>query len=348
MLSEALRHDPDDATASKLLKLIKKSEALKKTGNDAFSSQKWDEALAAYGEALELDPRNKGLAAKLRCNRATVFIKQNKPGDAIAECDACVEADDKYVKGWMRRAEALMLMGDEDSLGNAIRDYSKAKELLGGVPASAHAAPVIKDENKDLLKLVEAGLAKAQKALKKAKKKDYYSILDVAKDADEDAIKKAYKKKALMWHPDRHANASDADKRKAESMFKDVTEANEVLSDKQKRQRYDLSCDRGDAEFDPSDEGGHGHSHGFGGGHPFGGGGFGGGGAMPPDFMVRLSRALVSAFCSSLTPSSFLQEMLFANMAAGGGGGGFGGGRGGGMPFGAGGPFGGAGAGGRR
>lgn len=266
------------------MRLIKKSESLKKTGNDAFTAGRWDAAFAAYGEALELDPRNKGLAAKLRCNRATVLIKQNKPGDAIAECNECIEADDKYVKGWMRRAEALMLLGDEDSLGNSIRDFSKAKELLGGIPTSAHAAPVVKDENRELLKLVEAGLAKAQKALKKAKKKDYYAILEVPRDADEDVLKKAYKKAALKWHPDRHAGASEAEQRKAESMFKDITEANEVLGDKQKRQRYDVSCDRGDAEFDPSDEGGHSHGFGGGGGHPFGGGGMGG---MPPDFMVR-------------------------------------------------------------
>ncbi len=65
--------------------------------------------------------------------------------------------------------------------------------------------------------------------------KDYYSILAVGKDADEDEIKKAYRKAALKWHPDRHQN----DKEVAEKKFKEISEAYEVLSDKNKRQIYD-------------------------------------------------------------------------------------------------------------
>ena len=65
--------------------------------------------------------------------------------------------------------------------------------------------------------------------------KDYYAILGIAKDADEEAIKKAYRKAALMWHPDRHQN----DKEIAEKKFKEISEAYEVLSDKSKRGIYD-------------------------------------------------------------------------------------------------------------
>ena len=64
--------------------------------------------------------------------------------------------------------------------------------------------------------------------------RDYYDILGVARDADADAIKKAYRKRALESHPDR--NPGDAE---AESRFKQAAEAYEVLSDPQKRQRYD-------------------------------------------------------------------------------------------------------------
>jgi DnaJ family protein B protein 4 len=65
--------------------------------------------------------------------------------------------------------------------------------------------------------------------------KDYYSILGVKKDADEEEIKKAYRKAALKWHPDRHQN----DKEVAEKKFKEISEAYEVLSDKNKRGIYD-------------------------------------------------------------------------------------------------------------
>ena len=69
--------------------------------------------------------------------------------------------------------------------------------------------------------------------------KDYYSILGVEKNADEDAIKKAYRKSALKWHPDKWVNASESEKKEAEEKFKEVAEAYSVLSDSKKRQQYD-------------------------------------------------------------------------------------------------------------
>jgi DnaJ family protein B protein 4 len=65
--------------------------------------------------------------------------------------------------------------------------------------------------------------------------KDYYAILGLKADADEEEIKKAYRKAALKWHPDRHQN----DKEVAEKKFKEISEAYEVLSDKNKRVVYD-------------------------------------------------------------------------------------------------------------
>lgn len=68
-----------------------------------------------------------------------------------------------------------------------------------------------------------------------AAKSDYYDILGVSKDASADEIKKAYRKQALEWHPDRHKD----DKEAAEKRFKEINEAYQVLSDKQKRSAYD-------------------------------------------------------------------------------------------------------------
>jgi len=69
--------------------------------------------------------------------------------------------------------------------------------------------------------------------------RDFYAILGVPRDADDDAIKKAYKKMAIKWHPDKHASKSDAQRSEAEENFKDIAEAMEVLSDKNKRAIYD-------------------------------------------------------------------------------------------------------------
>ena len=105
-------------------------------------------------------------------------------------------------------------------------------------------------------------------------KRDYYEVLGVSKDADEDTLKKAYRKLAKKYHPD--ANPGD---KEAEAKFKEVNEAYGVLSDADKRARYDQF---GHAGVDPNFAGAGGGAGDFGGfgdifGDIFGFGGSGGG-----------------------------------------------------------------------
>ena len=65
---------------------------------------------------------------------------------------------------------------------------------------------------------------------------DYYEVLGVERDASNDSIKKAYRKLALKWHPDRHQGD---ERERAETKFKEISEAYEVLSDPEKRGKYD-------------------------------------------------------------------------------------------------------------
>ena len=101
-----------------------------------------------------------------------------------------------------------------------------------------------------------------------ADKRDYYDVLGVEKGVSEDELKKAYRKKAKLYHPDLHPGDAEAEKN-----FKEVNEAYEVLSDSDKRARYDQF---GHAGVDPNfGAGGQGpYGGGFGGFGGFGGGGF--------------------------------------------------------------------------
>ena len=65
-------------------------------------------------------------------------------------------------------------------------------------------------------------------------KRDYYEVLGVSRDVDQKELKKAYRKLAMKYHPDRNPDDKDAD-----AKFKEATEAYEVLGDAQKRQAYD-------------------------------------------------------------------------------------------------------------
>ncbi len=94
-----------------------------------------------------------------------------------------------------------------------------------------------------------------------AAKSDYYDILGVSKGASAEEIKKAYRKQALEWHPDRHRD----DKEAAERRFKEINEAYQVLSDPQKKSAYDQF---GHEAFSPG--GGFRGAPGFGGQGPAG------------------------------------------------------------------------------
>merc|ERR1711988_999833 len=127
-------------------------------------------------------------------------------------------------------------------------------------------------------KSIEAKIKAAQVALKRAGKKDLYKTLNVSRGATEEEIKKAYKKAALKWHPDRHATKGEEGKAEAEKQFKLVNEAYDILSDKKKKQAYDSGADVEDIAQDGSVQG-----------NPFAGGGMGGSmGGIDPEIIMQM------------------------------------------------------------
>ncbi|MCQ2130897.1 MAG: molecular chaperone DnaJ [Bacteroidales bacterium] len=130
-----------------------------------------------------------------------------------------------------------------------------------------------------------------------ADKRDYYEVLGLAKGASESDIKSAYRKAAIKWHPDKWVNGTDAEKKNAEEKFKEASEAYSVLSDPDKKARYDQYGFAGvDGAAGPDFSQGFGNLNdilnsifggGFGGFSGFGGFDFGGGSSQNQQRVYR-------------------------------------------------------------
>lgn len=231
-LMRALQHDPDHEASCKLFKQIRLFESMKTEGNALFSSKKWLEAIDAYGRALEVEPENSRVNAIIYCNRAAAYKEEGLMKEAVQDCTAAINIDPSYVKAYQRRARCHQATEDHSK---AVQDFEWVKENTNTREAAAE-------------------LREAKILLKRSKRKDYYKLLGVARDADERQIKKAYREQALRLHPDKLAGYSDEDKAKAEQQFKDVGEAYAVLTDPQKKRKYDNGTyDDGSGVMDADD-----------------------------------------------------------------------------------------------
>jgi DnaJ family protein C protein 7 len=204
---QALNCDPDMKSAVKNLRMVQKLERLKQDGNAAFKSGRYQAAIDTYTQALEVDPNNKNTNSKILQNRALCQSKLKKWTSAIADCDKALQLDPSYTKARKTRAKAL---GESGNWEEASRELKAIHEENPSEPGIAQ------------------DIRNAELELKKSKRKDYYKILGIEKDATEQEIKKAYRKLAIIHHPDKNPDDEGAADR-----FKEIQEAHETLSDAQ-------------------------------------------------------------------------------------------------------------------
>ena len=174
----------------------------KEDGNAAFKAGNLDKAYKLYSDALLIDPFNRTTNAKLYFNRATVASRLKKTAESISDCDKALDLDPNYTKALLRRAKTYM---ETEQYEEAVRDYEKVMKADTG--------------NREYRQLLQ----NAKLELKKSLRKDYYKILGVDKNANEEEIKKAYRKRAMVHHPDRHSGATEAEQMDHEHKFKEVS-----------------------------------------------------------------------------------------------------------------------------
>lgn len=204
---KAISCDPDMRDAVKYLRIVQKLDRMKEEGNRDYKMGLWQSAVDKYTSALDVDPFNRGTNSKILQNRALCKIKLKDYDGAIADCERAISLDSTYLKARKTKANAF---GQAGKWEDAVREWKSIQEL--------------DPEDRTIAKEVR----KAELELKKSQRKDYYKILGVEKDADDNQIKRAYRKLAIIHHPDKNPNDEQAAER-----FKDIGEAYETLSDSQ-------------------------------------------------------------------------------------------------------------------
>ena len=280
------------ADSGRALKIKKNNiAALQLRANAYYKLADHDMAMRHHREGLKLDPEHKELKAQYKKTKkihkafsaVDVHVDKGEFKKALNRIKFCSAVDpghdefnkkalakecELYVKHLKESNNALKAaeraLAIEDRFGPALMCQAKAHDLAENfeeaVRSWQRASEVLGEGNNE----VNDGFNRAQAALKQSKEKNYYKILGVSRSAEKKEIKKAYRKLALRWHPDK---VSEEDKEKATQMFADIGEAYEVLSDEEKREKYD----RGEDVFENQGGGGQ-RRNPFGQGFPGGGG----------------------------------------------------------------------------
>jgi len=189
-------------------------------------------ALGDIELCFTLEPNLKVLAPKLYLLKGKAYLKLGESDNAIAACDKALELDSGLNEAHKLKGEAYINKEDFDE---AVRQYEKA---VNGGDNSA-----------------QEGLQNARKRQKMAQRKDYYKVLDIPKTASDKEIKKAYRKLAMIYHPDKAASGTPEQKEEASEKMKEIGEAYDILSNPDKKGKYDrgedIDMNQGGGGFNP-------------------------------------------------------------------------------------------------
>ncbi|XP_017483875.1 PREDICTED: dnaJ homolog subfamily C member 3-like [Rhagoletis zephyria] len=227
-IRECLKLDPDHKKCHDHYKKVKKLANLVKSASDYAAKNEFGDCVEKSTSALKVESSDPKMVFLIKSKMCHCLNKNGNSDDAVEVCTEAhkLNPDDPYVL--CDRADAYI---NAERFDEAATDYQKAHQI---------------DEN---MTRAKEGYSRAQKLKKQSKKRDYYKILGVSRSASKKEIMRAYRKLASKWHPDQYHGD---EKQKAEKMFIDIASAKEVLTNAEKRQKFD----NGEDPLDPEQQNG--------------------------------------------------------------------------------------------
>ncbi|XP_017791599.1 PREDICTED: dnaJ homolog subfamily C member 3 [Habropoda laboriosa] len=223
-IRECLKLDPEHSKCFAFYKKVKEVAKLLTNAEESKNSSDYDKCIDPAQRVLKLEPNVANvqfIAHQLLCK---CYTSKSEVSQALKSCQEALKIR-KEAAVYCDRAEAYLAA---EMFDDAIRDFKEALEI-------------------DMsLQRARQGLLKAQQRQKLSESRDYYKILGVPRTASKRDIIKAYRKAAQKWHPDNFQEGEE--KKRAEKRFIDIAAAKEVLTDDEKRAKFDQGEDPLDPE----------------------------------------------------------------------------------------------------
>ena len=225
---EGLKFDPEHSALKKAYRVYKGVEKAMEKGDAAAAESRHGDAAEAFEKAnAEMSKAAAAdgtrappaLAARAHFGACKAHRRAGRGEKAAGACSSAIASHGEggTAEMLLERAEAFMMQEDWD---RAMHDAQQAHHKDSGIGAN-HA------------------YQRAQQGKRNAGRVDYYKVLGVVRGASDREIRRAYKAQALKWHPDKNAGNEE----EAEKQFQKVAEAYEILTDPEKKRRYDRGED---------------------------------------------------------------------------------------------------------
>ena len=221
-LKQCLRFEADNEDCIREHEIVGRVHNLRTLAMQAFKSNQFLESIAPLKAALEASKNIEALVIELTTTLCEAYARG-------------ATSIDLWQAGVRECTKAAAIEGAPDSMmefkGDLNQKLGNWNDAIQDFSAMLQKQP----NNHRMRQKIQA----VQNQKKIAERKDYYKILDVPRDAQRRQIKTAFRKLALKWHPDRNSENEE----KANQMFQDINEAYDVLTNEEKKGRYDRGED---------------------------------------------------------------------------------------------------------